>query len=427
MKKHFFIFFAALGIGFGGFHCNSTSTGGDGNSDSAEYAYAWQFLDIYFYFRDRLPQDPFSFATPVQLYESVNEPYTVYYPPDQTRDMLNNLTTSTGGLGIRIDSVRSGYLIVDVIPNTPAQEAGLQKGDTIITVNGNDVEGLSPAEMRNLLSGNIGDQKNLVVKRGEQRLDISATIQSFLAPSVFTDSLDSAIAYIYISSFFNETAVPGGTSQEFSAALQKTAWAQQTIIDLRDNPGGEINQAIQVISEFLPPDTPIVKVEERVLLPPDSGLTVDTTWYSIEGYSRAVNRSFILLTNQNTASAAEIMVASLRANRPEITTVGTTTYGKARGQAVSFTPDSGLAVVTFALLTPLSGETYDEVGIMPQVDIQPGQNALDVGLALARERLARSLVTVADHPGYKNVGLLLSMYSLKNREALAYRFLGNSR
>lgn len=407
-------------IVLGAFKC--FGPGINGNGTSAEYEFAWRFLDIYFIFRDSLPQDPYQFTSPVQLYESVDEPYTVYHPPEEAKEMLRSLSTTTGGLGVRIDSVSSGYLIEQVFRNTPADEAGLEQGDTIVSVDGQEVDNVSQQRISRLLRGEIGEEKVLGIKRGEQLIEITVTIDTFMAPSVFTDSLDEEIAYIYISSFFSQTAVPGGTAEEFRAALQTTRWANTIIVDVRDNPGGEVGQAVKVISQFLEPNTPIVQSTERVLVPgTDSGTTVDTTWETLEGYSDVLDRSIFVLTNSNTASAAEILVTSLNTHRPDITTVGSTTFGKARGQAVSLTPDSGLAVVTYALLFPISGQSYDMRGISPDVMVSAGEDPLQTALELAQGQLA--MVSSEDWENEcGRTALLRRMYGLEARSALALIF-----
>lgn len=367
-------------------------SGFNGSSKPAdeEFEFAWKFLDLFFIFRDRLPQNPYSFDSAQQLYASVEEPFTVYYSPEDAAEMSDVLTTSSAGLGVRLDSVQSGFVILDVFPNSPAQQAGLQENDTIIAVDGVSVEDVSFEQFSSLVQGQVGDTKKITVKRGSEEIDISVTLDTFLAPSVFTDSLDEEIAYIFITSFFSQTAVAGGTAQEFSLALEQTQWAQTTIIDLRNNPGGEVEQVIPVISQFIPANTPIVNsTERRPVLGTEQAQTVDSTWVTIETENLAINREFILLMNESTASASEIMIAALMEHRPEIPTVGTTTFGKARGQAMAITPDSGLAIVTFALLEPINGESYDMEGIEPQIRAEGSEDPLDIALEIARRNLGK--------------------------------------
>ncbi len=359
-------------------------------TNGEEFEFAWKFLDIFFLFRERLPDTPYIFNSPAQLYSSVDEPFTVYYPHEEASRMIDILTTSSAGLGVRLDSVQSGFVILEVFPNSPAEQAGLRENDTIIAVDGISVQNIALEQFASLIRGDIGDTRTLSVLRNASQLDFSVTLDRFLAPSVFSDSLDENIAYIFITSFFSQTAVPGGTADEFIDALTETQWAQTTIIDLRNNPGGEVDQTIPVISQFLPANTPIVNTtERRPLYGTDQAQTVESTWVAIETELLALNREFIILINQSTASAAEIMVSALRENRPEIPTIGTTTFGKARGQAMTITPDSGLAVVTFALLEPVDGASYDMRGIDPQIVVTEPDDPLDEALNIARTNLGK--------------------------------------
>ena len=392
------------------------------NAASPEYMFAWEFLDAFFLFRESLPRNPLGFNSPVELYESVNEPFTAYYTPHQASRILKALGTSAAGLGVRLDSAQSGYVIREVFPNTPAQEAGLQKEDTLISINGKKTAGLTMRKVAELLRGKRGDQKKLEIARGEERFDAAVVIDEFLAPSVFYDSLTPNIAYIFISSFFTQTAVRGGTAAEFKQALHESAWAKHTILDLRDNPGGEIGQAVKVVSEFLKPGTPIVKAKERTLDPNTArGVTVDTTWVSLDNLSSAVERTFIVLMNKNTASASEFLIASFKAHRPDIITVGTRSYGKARGQAVVVTPDSGLSVVTFALITPIEGPSYDMTGIEPKVQLKENEDALDKAIEMAESHLTKASIGEEAHSADNRIFLLRDMYTLQDRKPMAVK------
>jgi carboxyl-terminal processing protease len=326
-------------------------------------------------------------VSPQALYRSVNEPWTRYFTPDSARDFLASLTTETAGMGVLLDSVANGFLIKDVFQNSPAQRAGLMKGDTIDSINGRSLAGLSFTEFHAIADGNIGDERTLHILRGPQALAITVALGTYQAPSVMTDSLDSTTAYIYLSIFLEATEMPGGTAEEMDTALAATQWAAYTILDLRDNPGGEIGQCISVCSQFVPKYTPIIKIHERYLDTIDYSVsTVDTVLVtSFQG--NALTRKFMVLTNGYSASASEILVSCLKSNRTDIRIVGTTTYGKARGQMISLTPDSGLVKVTYALLTPMYGSPYDLTGIQPDISVPPDSDAMLVAQALIAQSI----------------------------------------
>jgi carboxyl-terminal processing protease len=360
---------------------NPTNAGGNRNA-SEEYLFSAQFLYAYFLFQDRLPENPFAFTSPAPLYESVDEPFTDYIPPGEAQLFLDALSTQDAGLGVLIDSVAQGFVITEVIPNSPADDAGLVAGDTVVAVDGTPVAGISYPELSLILRGEVGETRTIEVRRGlELPVVVTVVIDTFLVPSVFVDSLDSSTAYIRITSFFSRTSDEGGTSAEFSRALEQTIWAEYTVLDLRDNPGGELGQAFDVIDEFLGEGENIIRTSQREF-DPESGefITRDTTFEATAG-GDALNRSFVVLINELSASASELLIAALADNRPEIPTIGQTTYGKARGQRIAVTPDTGVARVTYARFSPVGAEEYDLVGIKPRIpisnDVNPIQFAVD--------------------------------------------------
>lgn len=368
--------------------CSDNDTNPISAQPSDEFVFSAQFLYAFFVFQELLPPDPFEFSSPRELYASVNEPYTVYIPPDTAKAFLDNLNTESAGIGIRVDSTAAGFVVLQVIEQSPAAEAGLQEGDTLVAVNGVSLVGKSFEEFSELVSGDQGTNLTFSVHRDNQQLSITIMIDTFLSPSVFVDSLDSAIAYIRIVSFFSRTSSQGGTAQEFATALEQTSWAQSTILDFRDNPGGELGQAYGVADELLGRDEPIIRIVERAIRPDGTAFTRDTIIRASQG-GAGVGRDFVVLMNQRTASASELVIAALETNRPSLITVGSSTFGKARGQVLQFTPDSALARVTYALLQPVMGTPYDQVGISADIEVAPGVEPLQAAVDQAETTLAK--------------------------------------
>lgn len=267
-----------------------------------EYQYAYDFLRVYLIFQERLPDDPFQYNTPQELYQSVNEPYTAYL--------------------------------------TKEQFGGFPSG-----------------------------------------------------PSLLVDSVDTNIACIFLRRFSSAQGNEGGTAGAFDSALTITSWASMMILDLRGNPGGEIVQAIGVISEFLPSGTPIVKTRERVLIPgTTSGKTVDSVWNAFDAGNDAIGRTWFFLVNDSTASAAEMLVARLQESET-VTSIGQTTFGKARAQILSVTPDSALVSVTYALIRLPDGTSYDGTGVVPEVVIADDEDAMEKAITMAKGMLERESLT----------------------------------
>ena len=381
----------------------------DTDRADSQYEFAAVCLDAFFIFRDRLPSDFYAFSTPQELYESVNEKWTVFMGPDEARWFAAQLTTThEGGIGIRIDSVASGYLIKEVFPGSPGATAGLQAFDTIIRVDDLPVAGLSWEKFTGALSGSLGSEAVLRIRRADNQLKITVIRGVFTSPSVFVDSVDTATAMIILTGFFDETIMEGGSAAEFSKALDSTDWAKNTIIDLRQNGGGMVDQSRSIISELVPAGTPIVRVHMRDYDPEtDSVFEADSTYYA-SGRGKASQRELFLLVDRYTASASEIMVSCLMA-RNKVTVVGERTYGKGRGQVVLWGPDSVLAKITCMTLTPAdtNAPSYDTIGIDPDV-FSDTLDAFDVALGLidgSAGAAKRRALVAASRPGRSETSL----------------------
>lgn len=353
-----------------------------------EFEYCWEFLDAFFIFQDNLPAKPYRYSNPASLYGSVDEPYTVYYNKETAAWFLAMLTTESAGLGIRISAVSNGYQVIDVIPASPAERAGVKVGDIITATDGRFVAGVPVETVLSYLAGETGDRRRLSINRDGAAVMITVVLGSFLARSVYVDSLSPSTVLLTVQGFSTTTVLPGGTAAEFGDALDATAWARFSVLDLRGNPGGEVGQCVAVCSEFLNGVVPLVRVSERQYNE-NSGTvqTVDTVWNSQITPGRAVARQFMVLVDEGTASAAEILLSCIHTHRPDIVSIGTATYGKARGQVFVDTPDSGIVKVTFATISPVEGPSYDLVGITPAIEIDSGEDALVV----AEEEIDKSL------------------------------------
>jgi carboxyl-terminal processing protease len=351
-------------------------------TDKNEFDFCWYALSALFIYQERLPANPYVYATPAELYQSVNDPYTSYWTPPEAASLLASLTTQAGGIGIFIDSVAAGYLVKQVFKNSPGEKAGLLAGDTIQKANGRSVAGVQHDSLSNYLGGNLGDSMSLVVNRNGALLTIRVILGTYFAPSVVIDSLDSSVAYIALRQFSTETVHPLGSAGEFSDALDSTAWAQYTVLDLRGNTGGAVTQCISIASQFVPESTVIITTKERNA---DSlhpyGTTVFSRFDAIAG-QKALTRKFEVLVDHWTASASEILVNCLHERRAStIKTIGTLTYGKGSGWAYADTPKKGLVTITKLLLIPVIDPVYNHVGITPDIVLDSVVNALTIALS----------------------------------------------
>lgn len=358
--------------------------------DSADvvYRFAATNLDTFFIYRDRMPRSLYSFETPEALYRSVNDRYTEFYNKEKAKCVLAQQDTVRRGVGIVVDSVANGYLIIEVLAGSPAERDGLHVSDTIVQIEGIPVAGMEFDEFFRLLQGKDRTDEVIRVKRGIDFIEIVVVPSEFRPPSIWVDSVGRSTAMITIRGFHPQTCLPGGTAEEFSEAIEKTSWASNLVLDLRSNTGGYVNQCLFVVSELVPTGTPIISVRYREVEQHTGVPREFENTFKAFGPGRAVDRKLYVLVDSLTASASEIIVSCLM-RRDRVTVIGDTTFGKGSGQILLDNgPDSVMARITFMTIHPVgdNGESYDGKGIVPDLLCTPS-DALDIAMQMIGETL----------------------------------------
>lgn len=352
-----------------------------------ELKYCKTFLEMYFIFRDSLPEDACIYSTPESLFISVNEPYTWYVNKDLAALVWSLLTTASGvgGVGIDIDTVESKFVIIDVTPNAPGARAGLREGDTVIAVNDTGLSNYTLEQVKSYQTGITGNTVLFRIKREDVEHEINVIYGEYFKRSVkICDkslSTDYEVAYISIELFSNQTCINGGTAQEFENALTITSWAEYTILDLRGNNGGETGQCVQIASEFVSLNTPIINARQRIIVDmiAHTASTIDSVWLALIG-GLAVDRIFFVLMDSMSAGETEILISCLHSNRPDIVTFGQKSMGKGRIQTMNSTPEGGIINITSGILTSVTGENYDIIGITPKIPVPDSVDVLEAAL-----------------------------------------------
>jgi C-terminal peptidase prc len=277
-------------------------------------------------------------------------------------------------------------IVVDrVIGNSPAMAAKIQVNDKLISVNGRSIDPFDVGMLDSLLNGQPGDSVNLVLERHGKLLSYTLGIAKFIAPSVDVEAFPHGIALLKIFDFEQRS-----TSDEVKRAMQQCSNARALILDLRDNPGGFIEQAVGVASMFLKAGTLLTVVHrsdsDRVVLV-DSAITHSHGRLKIEPRQPYLlgKRQLVVLVNGETKSAAEVLTAALQDNaaekrgRPTVIVVGTRTFGKGIGQSHHVFPvDSSFSfdMTTIKTLTPkgewLGDAQLDRRPLTPDIVVPPG-------------------------------------------------------
>lgn len=287
------------------------------------------------------------------MLESLNDPHSAYLTPESFQELLIHATGSLSGIGVEIVEDEGEILILRVIKDSPAQRGGLSEGDRIVEVDGR--RGLLLDEAVQLLRGPSGTTVNVVVRRlGEQQLlPFDLKRADIEMDTVFSRMIEDGIGYIQITSFDQDT----GKDFLNALALLEENNLRGLIFDLRSNPGGLADEAIEV-GKVIVPSGEITRVVDR------SG-NIQERFYS---EAEKKDYKIVVLVNEYTASAAEIIAGALQ-DREKALLIGLPTFGKASMQYLQFLSDGGGLRYTIAkYLTPSGGDWHGR-GLTPDFEV----------------------------------------------------------
>jgi carboxyl-terminal processing protease len=257
---------------------------------------------------------------------SLDDPYSHYYDPANYHTFTDTETnpTDSGGIGVVIEApTKTGLEIGEVYPDTPAERAGIQTGDVITSADGHSFAGLTETQMADLVRGMAGTSVKLTVTEGStvKHLDVERrNISVPVASSKLLTYHGTKVGYVDLT-MFSENA---GDEVRAQVDKMRAAGAQALILDLRDNGGGLVTQAVKTASIFIPSGT-IVST---------AGRAQPREVYMALGNAIPTSVPLVVLVNRDTASAAEIVTAALK-QRGRATVVGTRTYGKGVFQEIA--------------------------------------------------------------------------------------------
>ena len=286
--------------------------------------------------------------------------YAVYYNSEEWSDFVNQMNGNNVGIGVYVTSVKNGIEVLHVMTGTPAEKAGFMKGDIIVAIDGNDISEMAYNDAVNLVAGEVGSQVLITVKRGDEKINLTATRENYEAQTVIADVFEregKKVGYIHITNFYSVT------TKQFIAAVEaaKREGCEALIFDVRGNPGGEL-AAVCNILDYLLPEGPIVRTFRR----DGDKLTQETVEY--KSGASCIDLPMVVLADGNSASAAELFTSALR-DYNKITLVGTNTYGKGCGQS-GFAVGDGYLMVTSFLYAPPFSDNYDGKGIAPDIEVE---------------------------------------------------------
>ena len=286
------------------------------------------------------------------------DPYSAYMSPEIFNEMQTETSGEFGGLGIEV-SMESGVVkVISPIDDTPASRAGIKAGDYIVKINDVQVQGKSLSEAVDLMRGPVGSGIELTIRRrGERKALIFNVVREIIQiQSVKADILEKNIGYLRLTSF-NENS--GKQIEREIKKLEKNKNVKSYILDLRNNPGGLLSQAIK-ISDFFLDNGEIVSTKSRKP-------SENRKWFAKKG-DLTNGKVLIVLINYGSASASEIVAGALKDHKRAIL-LGENSYGKGSVQSIIPLKNDGAIRLTVAKYYLPSGKSISEVGVSPDIEI----------------------------------------------------------
>ena len=287
------------------------------------------------------------------------DPYSSYMSPEIFEESNTETSGEFGGLGIEV-SMESGVVkVITPIDDTPASRAGIKAGDYIVRINGEQVQGKTLFEAVNLMRGPVGSPIEITIRRkGLKKAKIFKIVREVIEiQSVVSELIDNEIGYLRLRAF-NENS-DSQLNKEINKFL-KNKKIIGYILDLRNNPGGLLSQAIK-ISDFFLNDGEIVSTKGR-------HAKENRKFFAKEG-DKIKGKPLIVLINRGSASASEIVAGALKDQKRAIL-LGETTYGKGSVQSVIPLKNRGAIRLTISKYYLPSGESISEVGVSPDITIE---------------------------------------------------------
>jgi len=295
------------------------------------------------------------------IVEASGDPYTTFFDPDETKSFQEDIAGSFDGVGMQVEVKNERLTVVAPIKDTPAWEGGILAGDQVLKVNGTSTIGMSANKAVTLIKGPKGTEVILTIFREgwKETKDFKLVRNTIRLPSVeleYKEINGKKIAHLTILQFSDVVY------NDFQKSAQDISnnKAQGIILDLRNNPGGLVNQAQNIAGWFLDKESIILKEKLR------SG---DIKEYKASGPSYFASIPMVILSNKGSASASEILMAALHDNR-NIAIIGETSFGKGSVQQLFDLYDGSSIKITIAKWLTPKGEAIDGQGIKPDLEVK---------------------------------------------------------
>jgi len=330
--------------------------------DFALFWEVWDRLEKNYLNKEKIDPAQMVFGAIKGMVASLDDPYTVFLKPQENKEVKEDLNGAFEGVGIQLGYKEDQLAVIAPLKGTPADKAGVKAGDLILKINEETATELSADEAAQKIRGPKGTKVKLtLLHSGEKEpYEVEIVRETIVVPSVEVDFLSDngqVVAHLKLLKFGDRTAEEW--EKAVNQILEYQPQIEGIILDLRNNPGGYLTGSVFIASEFL--SSGIIVQQEQA-----SGFKET---YSVDRQGRLLSQPLIVLINEGSASASEIVAGSLREHQ-RAKVVGTKSFGKGTIQeAEDLSGGAGLHITTARWLLP-SGESIDEVGLRPDVEVK---------------------------------------------------------
>jgi len=302
------------------------------------------------------------------MVKALNDPYTVFFPPEDSKIFQEDVKGSFEGVGMEIGIRDNQLQVISPLEGTPAERAGIRAGDIIVAVNGTSTASIALEKAVKWIRGPKGSEVTLTIMREgwKEAKEIKIVRDTISIPAVRWELKENNIAYLKIYQF------SGNAAFEFSKAAVEilNSPAEKIIIDLRNNPGGYLEVVQDIAGWFLKKDE-LVAIE-------DFGPNQEKTEYRSKGKGNFSNYPVVILINQGSASASEILAGALRDNLG-IKLIGERSFGKGSVQTLEQLRDGSSVKITVAKWLTPKGESISEKGLEPDIKLEMTEQDYESG------------------------------------------------
>lgn len=330
---------------------------GDSKEDMQLFWTVWDELDKKYVDHDALNEESMVYGAIRGMVESLNDPYTVFMSPEESREFNSSLEGELEGIGAELTVEDAELVIVSPLRNSPAEKAGLLPGDVIYEIDGETTVDMTLFDAIMKIRGKEGTTVKLTILREgkDEPFEVSIVRESIELESVTVEKLDDGIVYLSVNQFNDKTLT------EFGSAVSEMLLNEPSgvVVDLRFNGGGYLDIAVDLLSFLLPSDEDAVKIVEKK----------KTSVMETNGQPKLLNVPLVVLVNKGSASASEIVAGAIQDHKRGVV-MGTETFGKGTVQEMeNFSDGSSIRITIAKWLTP-KGRSINKTGLAPDIKVE---------------------------------------------------------